>query len=74
MPARPGAAVECRYEVCHFPALLRTEHLGGVGHRLGDAFARGFSQPDLLGAQSLDCTTIDGGCGQERGLEDVVLL
>src|SRR5216683_6515015 len=58
MPACPRTAVECRKPVRNFPALFRIERFGGVGHRLGDAFARGFRQPDLLDAQSLDCTTI----------------
>src|ERR1022692_2785223 len=66
MPACPRTAVECRKPVRNFPALIRIERFGGVGDRLGDAFARGFRQPDLLGAQPLDCTTIDAGCGQER--------
>src|SRR3978361_526215 len=66
MPAGPGAAVESRHPIRDLVALLRIEHLGGVGHRLGDALARGFRERDLIGPQPLDCTTIDGGGGQER--------
>src|SRR5262245_9913580 len=64
MPARPPPA-ECR-PVGDFPALLGAQHLGRIGQRLRDPLARGFRQADLLGAQALDGSTIDGRSGQER--------
>src|SRR3954470_17195951 len=64
MPRHPRTTA--RHPVRDFPALLRIEHFGGVGQGLRDTCARGLRQPDLLGAQTLDCSTIDGGGGQER--------
>ena len=55
-----------RHPVRDFLALLRIEHLGDVGQGLRDALARGVREGDLLRAQPLDCSTIDGRCGQER--------
>jgi hypothetical protein len=64
MPGHPWTTP--RHPVRDFPALLRIQHIGGIGQRLRNAFARGFGEPDLLGAQALDCSTIDGRRGQER--------
>src|SRR5712691_8474523 len=64
VPACPRTT-EC-HPVRDFPALFGTQHFGGVGQRLRDALARRFREPDLLGAQPLDRSTIDGGRGQER--------
>jgi hypothetical protein len=49
MPARPPRPAEC-HPVRDFPALFGAEHIGGIGQRLRDAFARRFGKPDLLGA------------------------
>ena len=64
MPSRPPRPAECG-PVRDFSALFGAEHISGIRQRLRDAFARRFRKPDLLGAQTLDCTTIDGGGGQE---------
>src|SRR5262245_64758377 len=65
MPARPPWPPQ-RHPVRDLPALFGVEHIGGIRQRLRDALARRFGKPDLLRAQALDCTTIDGGRGQER--------
>ena len=59
MPRHPRTTA--RHPVRDFPALLGVKYIGGVGQGLRDTFARGLRKPELLGAQALDCSTIDGG-------------
>src|ERR1700736_6173366 len=64
MPARPRTT-ECD-PVCHLPALFGIEHVDRIRQCLCDALARRFRKHDLLRAQPLDCSMIDGGSGQKR--------
>src|ERR1700730_10169669 len=61
MPARPRTTQ--RDPVCHLPALFGIEHVGRIRQCLCDALARRFRKHDLLRAQPLDCSMIDGGSG-----------
>src|SRR5579871_4461740 len=61
MPGRPGAAAaEQNDPVRDLAALLRAQHIRSVRQRLHDALARRIGEHDLLGAQLLEGSTVDG--------------